>query len=68
VRPRESPFFPLARVGPTIPKRARRLADASVDPTDARKSAALNVGRKVDPASFIAVRKAAWAAKDTAKR
>src|SRR5262249_39355909 len=29
---------------------------ASVDPTDARKSAALNVGREVDPASFIAVR------------
>jgi hypothetical protein len=26
----------LARFGPTTPKRARRLADASVDPTDAR--------------------------------
>jgi hypothetical protein len=29
-------FFPLARVGPTTPTRAGRLADASVDPTDAR--------------------------------
>ena len=58
----------LVRVGPTTPTRAGRLVDASVDPTDARKSAALNVGREVDPASFIAVRKAAWAAKDTAKR
>jgi hypothetical protein len=27
----------VACVGPTTPKRARRLADASVDPTDARK-------------------------------
>jgi hypothetical protein len=27
----------LARVGPTTPTRAWRLADASVDPTDARK-------------------------------
>jgi hypothetical protein len=26
----------LARFGPTTPTRARRLADASVDPTDAR--------------------------------
>jgi hypothetical protein len=26
----------LARFGPTTPKRAGRLADASVDPTDAR--------------------------------
>jgi hypothetical protein len=26
----------VARFGPTTPKRARRLADASVDPTDAR--------------------------------
>jgi hypothetical protein len=44
------------------------FSGASVDPTEARKSAALNVGRELDPASFIAVRKAAWAAKDTAKR
>src|SRR5262249_55470248 len=36
VRPSESPSFPLARVGPTTPTRARRLADASVDPTEAR--------------------------------
>jgi hypothetical protein len=27
----------LALAGPTTPTRARRLADASVDPTDARK-------------------------------
>jgi hypothetical protein len=27
----------LARFGPTTPTRARRLADASVDPTEARK-------------------------------
>src|SRR6516165_10417178 len=33
----ESPFLPLARVGPTTPTRAGRLFDASVDPTDARK-------------------------------
>jgi hypothetical protein len=28
----------LARVGPTTPTRAGRLADASVDPTEARNS------------------------------
>jgi hypothetical protein len=28
----------LARVGPTTPTRARRLADASVDPAEARNS------------------------------
>jgi hypothetical protein len=28
----------LARVGPTTPTRARKLADASVDPTDARNA------------------------------
>jgi hypothetical protein len=28
----------VARFGPTTPKRARRLAEASVDPTDARKA------------------------------
>jgi hypothetical protein len=31
----------IARVGPTTPKRARRLYDASVDPTDARNALAL---------------------------
>ena len=36
--------------------------------TPKRASAALNVGREVDRASFITVRKAAWAAKDAAKR
>jgi hypothetical protein len=30
----------LARFGPTTPTRARRLADASVDPTDARNDIA----------------------------
>jgi hypothetical protein len=50
------------------PTRTRRPFEASVDPTDARKNAALNVGQEVASASFIAVRKAAWAAKDTAKR
>jgi hypothetical protein len=33
----EPPFLPLARFGPTTPTRARRLADPSVDPTEARK-------------------------------
>jgi len=47
---------------------ARVVRHTAVDPTDARKSAALNVGREVDPAPFITVRKAAWAAKDAAKR
>jgi hypothetical protein len=28
----------VARVGPTTPARARRLFDASVDPTDARNA------------------------------
>jgi hypothetical protein len=32
------PWSGLARFGPTTPTRARRLADASVDPTDARKA------------------------------
>jgi hypothetical protein len=33
------------RVGPTTPTRARRLADASVDPTDARKDIVVCFGR-----------------------
>jgi hypothetical protein len=32
----------VARFGPTTPTRARRLADASVDPTDARCGRVLN--------------------------
>ena len=36
----------LARVGPTTPTRARRLADASVDPTDARKGTGSGVSRR----------------------
>ena len=32
--------LPLARVGPTTPTRASRLADASVDPTEARNAPA----------------------------
>jgi hypothetical protein len=35
----------LARVGPPTPKRATRLADASVDPTDARKTTVRRFGR-----------------------
>ena len=35
----------LARVGPTTPTRAGRLADASVDPTDARKATVRRFGR-----------------------
>jgi hypothetical protein len=35
----------LARVGPTTPTRARRLADASVDPTEARDDILGCVGR-----------------------
>jgi hypothetical protein len=50
VRPSESPFFPLARVGPTTPTRARRLFDASVDPTDARKATVRRFGRSDRPA------------------
>jgi hypothetical protein len=38
LRPSESVILRLARVGPTTPTRAGRLADASVDPTDARKA------------------------------
>jgi hypothetical protein len=37
VRPSDPRFFPVARVGPPTPTRARRLFDASVDPTEARK-------------------------------
>ena len=37
-----------ARVGPTTPTRAGRLADASVDPTDARKALATPDRRPVD--------------------
>jgi hypothetical protein len=38
--PGESPSLEahLARFGPTTPTRAGRLADASVDPTDARNA------------------------------
>jgi hypothetical protein len=36
VRPSDSTLVRLARFGPTTPTRARRLADASVDPTEAR--------------------------------
>jgi hypothetical protein len=35
----------VARVGPTTPKRAGRLADASVDPTEARKATVRRFGR-----------------------
>jgi hypothetical protein len=35
----------FARVGPTTPTRAGRLADASVDPTDARKATVRCFGR-----------------------
>src|SRR5262249_34146456 len=35
----------LARFGPTTPTRAGRLADASVDPTEARKAAVRRFGR-----------------------
>ena len=35
----------VARVGPTTPKRAERLFDASVDPTDARKATVRRFGR-----------------------
>jgi hypothetical protein len=35
----------LARVGPTTPTRAGRLADASVDQTDARKATVRRFGR-----------------------
>jgi hypothetical protein len=35
----------LARVGPTTPTRAGRLADASVDPTEARNDILGCVGR-----------------------
>jgi hypothetical protein len=42
----ESPSFPLARVGrPPTPTRAGRLADASVDPTEARKATVRRFGR-----------------------
>ena len=34
----------LARFGPTTPTRARRLADASVDPTDARNATVRRFG------------------------
>jgi hypothetical protein len=37
----------LARVGPTTPKRASRLADASVDPTEARKLAGFRLDLRV---------------------
>jgi hypothetical protein len=37
--------FALARVGPTTPTRARRLYDASVDPTEARKATVRRFGR-----------------------
>jgi hypothetical protein len=35
----------VARFGPTTPTRARKLADASVDPTDARKATVRRFGR-----------------------
>jgi hypothetical protein len=35
LRQGEPPCIALARVGPTTPTRARRLFDASVDPTEA---------------------------------
>jgi hypothetical protein len=35
----------VARLGPTTPTRARRLADASVDPTEARKATVRRFGR-----------------------
>src|SRR5262249_17306472 len=35
----------VARVGPTTPTRARRLYDASVDPTEARKATVRRFGR-----------------------
>src|SRR5262249_40994181 len=44
VWPSETPFS-LARVGPTTPTRAKRLADASVDPTDARNAPAFGTTR-----------------------
>jgi hypothetical protein len=42
---RARPWSDLARVGPTTPTRARRLSDASVDPTDARKTTVRRFGR-----------------------
>jgi hypothetical protein len=39
----------LAGVGPTTPTRARRLADASVDPTDARTMTARSPVRTLNP-------------------
>jgi hypothetical protein len=39
------PWSGLARFGPTTPTRARRLSDASVDPTDARKATVRRFGR-----------------------
>jgi hypothetical protein len=36
VRPKESTFFPLARVGPTTPTRATTSLAVSIDPTEAR--------------------------------
>src|SRR5262245_64170061 len=42
----ESRFSPLARVGPTTPTRARRLADASVDHTEASNSRRLPLRKR----------------------
>src|SRR6516164_4885532 len=40
------PWSGLARVDPTTPTCAMRLADASVDPTDARKATIRGFGRR----------------------
>ena len=44
----------VARFGPTTPTRARRLDDASVDPTDARKTSGLGVSKEPHDRSDLA--------------
>jgi hypothetical protein len=59
-RKRGACFTRLARVGPTTPTRAGRLADASVDHTEARKTQTGLTGEQASTAVGISPRAADW--------
>src|SRR5262249_49944853 len=52
-RPMFTLQFKASAIRPTTPTRARRLADASVDPTDARKATVRRFGRSDRSAQAI---------------